>query len=135
MMLPTGKETDRQTDERRVTHNNLLSGGNVCVNGVYVTSDELWADDVICAAVLQTSQLVDARINCVDCDSWKNDELHSGYSCEYKPPRPAICISQNSDKCMISVDYAADGWFDAILHLPSFCLFVPIIQYSINNNS
>jgi len=43
VMLPTDRQTDRQTDESRVTHNNLLNGGgNVCAIAIYVTRDELY---------------------------------------------------------------------------------------------
>ena len=69
---------------------------------------------VNCTALLQTSQLgcgVDA-ITCVKCNSWNNDELLDGQTCEQNPPRPVSCRPQTpSTKCMISTDYAADGPF------------------------
>jgi len=65
------------------------------------------------AALLQISQLgvgVHAVRTCYICDSWKNDALRPGYSCEFNPPRPMTC-RKRAARCSIATDYAADGRF------------------------
>jgi len=71
---------------------------------------------VNCAGLLQTSGLgwggggVEAVMNCVKCNSWENEQLSAGRTCEDDPPRPVTCRRQtDSTKCMIATDYAADG--------------------------